>query len=972
MALKRKRPVSESIAPKVPEKRSKRIAKKSVEPSCIEIDEITEKISTTTDVGIMVIPSHTPSPQLIVPQHVHNEDEATCCTIGEDSVCRINKAEGPDSSHQRPSLPYDVCFGLLLFQIKSMIYENEPPLQAAPVQISLIDDMLSFQYEGTDERAGFLLSETLARLLRECSVTLAATIGKPSTRCDSKSAFKYKSIQNRPLSLLVYGLRYETETVTKILDSGGLFLQRPGLSGYDRRVEYFNPMYLIRPGEKMPRIMEPSGQGHSDSSAVETTADTHEHEVVTSLASQIFDEANGLNVRTSRNLKQSPRLISHLKEHQMTALSMMLEREEGSADGKGLFPSLWESSIEDDKEKYRHVVTGAVQSLPLPALHGGILADDMGLGKTLSAIALICNHLDRLSGSPPTPQNPVAGATLIVTSKSTIYGWQHQLQSHVRADGIRLSIYHGPNRSEHFYQSKSFDVVLTTYDTLRSDWKIDGPLYKHTWARIILDEAHKIRNPTSEIFHATCQVQAKNRWCLTGTPIQNSLNDYGSLLAFIGVPPFSTLDQFKYWISPRARDDLHGYCPILLRKLVLATCLRRTKSTPCLSEALRLPLKMEKVEIVELAPDERQVYDFFKRRSYLLLRKGPNDDEGSKGAVSRSSKSRGSSAAMKKHVKDATEVSPRKSTGNIIVLISVLRMICNHGEALLPKTALNAWRNRDSDLVGWALLREETEEKRTCYRCSVAIDMSGTSHPEFVDFGCGKHVACEACVGLEDDVALESSCPICRPAETPSFSGILDPWPSLAMSSKLSALVKNVSSTLEAHKTSRRKSSHTKSVIFSQWTGMLDLVSDTLRPRLESSGFSFVRIDGSLTLQQRRIVLDKFNSDENCVVMLATIGAVSEGIDLSAASETHILEPHWNPMAEAQAVDRVHRIGQTRDVTITRYYVKDSVEEYIRWVQVRKTKLISQSLSSSDNSAGPGQEDALTKERWERLLDYLK
>ncbi len=133
---------------------------------------------------------------------------------------------------------------------------------------------------------------------------------------------------------------------------------------------------------------------------------------------------------------------------------------------------------------------------------------------------------------------------------------------------------------------------------------------------------------------------------------------------------------------------------------------------------------------------------------------------------------------------------------------------------------------------------------------------------------------------------------------------------------------------------------------------MLDLISQALRPDLDTRGLSVVRIDGSCTLQQRRDALDKFNLDDKCVVMLATIGAVGEGyvcpikhfhlrgallltkttnlaasVDLSIASEVHIVEPHWNPMVEAQAVDRVHRIGQKKSVKITRYLVKASVEE---------------------------------------------
>ncbi len=80
-------------------------------------------------------------------------------------------------------------------------------------------------------------------------------------------------------------------------------------------------------------------------------------------------------------------------------------------------------------------------------------------------------------------------------------------------------------------------------------------------------------------------------------------------------------------------------------------------------------------------------------------------------------------------------------------------------------------------------------------------------------------------------------------------------------------------------------------------------------------------------MSQRKYALDAFVSSESgCSIMLATMGAAGEGIDLTAATSVHIVEPHWNPMAEDQAVDRVHRIGQKCDVEIVRYIVKDSIE----------------------------------------------
>ncbi|KAJ9150780.1 Helicase, C-terminal [Pleurostoma richardsiae] len=755
------------------------------------------------------------------------------------------------SSEVPVDLPYDICFGMLLMEAACTYWKWNPPPENSPVQITCLDNRLMLCYEGSERHAGILVSKTLSRLIRECSVTLVAFLN---------------SVRVRPLRVTVYGLLSEKDTVTNILDEGGLFLQRPEESDYDRRVRYHNPMYLLPSGEDMPK------NGNSFMTAgrrkVAPSADEEQlGEVERSRILRLFDEFSGPDASIASEVKQSSRIISTLKDHQLEAVAMMIEREQGSPSSKPKFPLLWEAVLEGSEMKYRHIVTKSPQRTPLPCLRGGILADEMGLGKTLSALALICHHIDKISDLPSPQATRMSRATLIVTPKSTIYGWQQQIERHIRPGAIRSVLYHGAKRQDTALELHDIDLVLTTYDTLRSDWTTYGPLYIHTWSRIILDEAHRIRNRSSQIFRATCEVRAHNRWCLTGTPIQNSLGDFGSLLAFIGVPPFVTREQFRFWISsPILSNQQHSLQ--ILRKLVRATCLRRTKAHPYLASTLKLPRKTERVEIVELAPYERELYNFFKRRSYLLAAEDVSPDLEA-----------GGPKAMKRRRKPAkkgrgSESLPRKNAGNIIVLISVLRMICDHGETLLPRIALEAWPS-----------------------------------PKSVSF-----------------------------APTPS--------------SKVSVLLRNVLSTHQSDAIPL-----VKSVIFSHWTGMLDLISDALSPHLSCLDLSSVRIDGSSSLQQRRNALDQFNSDNGCMVMLATIGAVGEGIDLSVASEVHIVEPHWNPMAEAQAVDRVHRIGQIRDVKVTRYCVKESIEEYIQWVQTQKVNLI---------------KEELVEERWEKLLKFLK
>ncbi|KAK4194508.1 SNF2 family N-terminal domain-containing protein [Triangularia verruculosa] len=936
-----------------------------------KLTERTEKPLEPNALEVIDIPSSEPSPTLAPSYHVESPQNCDVrCIEGNGQILNSTAISAENSA----GLPYQVCFGLLLMEATYTQAGREPVLEPGPVQINFLQNVLNLRYGNTGTFAGMLVSEPLARLTKTYKVTLAASIGTENVRRSSRmgtSRLGFDGVRMRPLRIIVYGFLSEMDDVANLLAKGGLFLQYPEESEYDRRVKYLNPMYLLPPGKEMPRIPSPSTAGSSRNK--DTSVDQEElGEVERSRMLRIFDDASGPTESSMLGLTQSTRIISTLKDHQLEAVAMMIEKEHGTLDGKTRFPSLWEPSIEKGETVYRHVVTKAVQNTPLPNLQGGILADEMGLGKTLSILALVCHHLDALADIPSLQPTHWSKATLIVTPKSTIYGWQQQIKTHIRPDGLRSFVYHGSTQNNVVNELHNFDVVLTTYDKLRSDWASSGPLYTRAWARIVLDEAHKIRNPASQIFRATCEAPARKRWCLTGTPIQNRLSDFGSLLAFIGVPPFVTQTQFRFWISAPLLAH-RQYSLLMLRKLVRATCLRRTKAHPHIESKLVLPVKRERVELVELGKAEKEVYDFFKRRFYLLAKDAGDEQHSAAGSKDGSSKGVVAKRPKKKNISEKVR---RKGAGNIIILLSILRQICNHGEALLPQAALEIWRNRDAGIFSWDVLEKAVETGRSCSVCGEGVE-SGEDGEKCeadvtVEFPCRKHVACGTCATMAtDDAALKcSKCPATEnglsTSTMPSCIGS-----AYSPSSKVSALLRNILTTLKGRDLVSGNGAPIKSVIFSQWTGMLDLISQGLDMQLSSLGLSSTRIDGQSSLQHRRITLEKFNSDKGCVVMLATIGAVGEGIDLSVASEVHIVEPHWNPMAEAQAVDRVHRISQTRDVNIIRYCVNGSIEEYIQWTQAKKVRMIRESLSAERQSDGKQAEESLVEERWEKLLTFL-
>ena len=384
-----------------------------------------------------------------------------------------------------------------------------------------------------------------------------------------------------------------------------------------------------------------------------------------------------------------------------------------------------------------------------------------------------------------------------------------------------------------------------------------------------------------------CEVPAHNRWCLTGTPIQNSLDDFGSLLAFIGVPPFQTRDQFKYWISaPLLKNQTHSLR--LLRKLILATCLRRTKSHSALSAVLNLPEKVENYQEVHLTEKERELYDFFKRHSYLVVSQSvqlPSDSKSKRKPNPRMAASAGTVSSGAK----------RGQVGNTITLISILRRICDHGEVLLPESALQVWQTGKNDIIKWNIFKSAATLERTCCVCgfNALSEMDEQVESELSELSCKVHFSCDGCVTSTDDsVPMCPNCPAITDA-TSSDAAVDGIGESFEFSSKVEALLQNIMPTFQSVTSVKNANAPVKrygysyvevmrsnwisSVIFSTWTRMLDMISRALLPKLSPLELYTTRIDGQSTLQQRRDALDRFNADPSCIIMLATIGAVGEG-----------------------------------------------------------------------------------------------
>ncbi|KAI0477322.1 hypothetical protein GGR56DRAFT_636793 [Xylariaceae sp. FL0804] len=177
---------------------------------------------------------------------------------------------------------------------------------------------------------------------------------------------------------------------------------------------------------------------------------------------------------------------------------------------------------------------------------GGLLADDMGLGKTLQSIALL------LTNPKPDDKHPgVEKTTLVVAPLALIRQWEAELKNRVSSSHrMKVLVHHGPQRTKRFEDLRRYDVVITTYQILVSEHghstaTLHAGCFGLHWYRVILDEAHTIKNRNAKATKACYELRSVYRWCLSGTPMQNNLDELQSLVKFLRIAPYDNLREWR-------------------------------------------------------------------------------------------------------------------------------------------------------------------------------------------------------------------------------------------------------------------------------------------------------------------------------------------------------------------------------------------------------------------------------------------
>jgi SNF2 family DNA or RNA helicase len=731
------------------------------------------------------------------------------------------------------------------------------------------------------------------------------------------------------------------------------------------------------------------------------------------------------SLERSENLKElepDPRITTELLKHQKQGLYFMTNKEKErvfGTDEKGN-SSLWRLNIGSNGQKsYYNVITGQSLNQSPPQVLGGILADMMGLGKTLSILSLVVHTLDEARDwstmAPCLPQareqahskkgkNPPLPAceptqlvqntktTLLVSPLSTIANWEEQIKQHVQPGTLKYYVYHGAGRIKDIKKLAEYDLVITTYGSVASEFnyrskKKQGtyPLEEINWFRIVLDEAHMIREQSTQQSKAICRLSAQRRWAVTGTPVQNRLDDLGALITFLRVKPFDERGGFQQYIMAPFKLCDPEILP-KLRLLVDSITLRRLK------DRIDLPPRHDKLVRLDFNDEERAIYEIFAK----------NAKDRVKVITAQREKTLGG-----------------KSYVHILQSILRLRLICAHGKDLLGEEDLKVMNGLSKDSAidldsdddddkpslsakqaydMYNLMKETNAD--ICVTCTRKIGPSDIeSDAEEKDEIIGHmtpcyHILCNTCINkwksdLEELAMghISTDCPICRQTIRLSLfalrqGGVDDEQDSRIKTkenakhgkevlnysgphTKTKALVHDLLAS-KAESEDNPFEPPIKSVVFSGWTAHLDLIQRAL----QENGIVYTRLDGKMSRTARGAALDQFRDDPSIHVILVSINAGGLGLNLTTANKVYVMEPQYNPAAEAQAVDRVHRLGQKRPVTTVRYIMDDSFEEKMLELQDKKKKLASLSMDSEGRKSMDKAEAA--RKRLEDLRSLFK
>jgi SNF2 family DNA or RNA helicase len=665
------------------------------------------------------------------------------------------------------------------------------------------------------------------------------------------------------------------------------------------------------------------------------------------------------NETAAARKKKEKKLVKHISEAVLMFRLQLRQKHKYVCDIPRALPraarergSCNTSNVGSDDQAYiwycpvtEEISVSPPEPTPIDQWHrGGFLCEEMGMGKTVITLGcILANPAPAFTADEQKIlKDPSMGrflkgelskaeikngkwclgrkklpsrSTLVVCALSLVDQWVTEAESKTQGtNALSIYKYYGPSRIRDPQKlAVKADIVVTTYQTLGSDergnsqktgaWK--NPCASIKWHRIVLDESHG-RAATNSVTRLAGQL----RWCVTGTPFCTTVEDLQPQLQFLRGSPFASKNMFKQNVSLGGPELLYTLHRLMMRHTIDQRIDGKT--------LVKLPTKHERVLTVTMTGQERSAYN-------RLV------------------------AAAKEYYLTIPAEKMRSSTLAIMSSMLPLRRACSGGVINVPPGTGASVLQAASAAVGedrstWSQSAKNiVESTPACGICNVQ-PMEDT-----VITKCG-HAFCKDCISSFLAQPMENQCPTCKAVVDPkhgfvpakqynAYGGSSSSYGAAASS----AAAKETSDakrqkvaanpydyTFEAKlrvllaelRAIRKADATAKALVFTQFKSTLEWLS----VQLPKHGLGFRTISGSDSLASRSAALRAFRSDPPTTIFLLSVRAGAVGINLTSASHIFILEPCLNPSLEVQAIGRAYRMGQTREVHVTRLQVHDSIE----------------------------------------------
>eukprot|EP00929_Paragymnodinium_shiwhaense_P041737 TRINITY_DN21679_c0_g1_i2.p1 TRINITY_DN21679_c0_g1~~TRINITY_DN21679_c0_g1_i2.p1 ORF type:complete len:985 (+),score=239.40 TRINITY_DN21679_c0_g1_i2:98-2956(+) len=597
--------------------------------------------------------------------------------------------------------------------------------------------------------------------------------------------------------------------------------------------------------------------------------------------------------------------------------------------------------------------------------HGGCLADAMGVGKTVQVAAFLACLKFTETGT----------RFLVVVPVALIEQWRRELDSWAGDTGLAVHVLHGTTQERQRALKKAYKeggVLLTSYDLLKSHVNSlrdlasavaslpkkrkkqtgrsvrddDSPSEDDggpaaaageevVWDVIVVDEAHQIRNPSSTAGRELRRIPARSRFMLTGTPLQNKLIDLWAIMDLAQPALLGNHATFERDFSERiSRGSKRNATPMevelkdhLARQLKMLCAphfLRRLKEEVAMkcdgiansqvapegedqAGAPELPGKTDVVLWLKLTPAQQELYDIYLRSELFRLSSSGDGRE----------------------------------RMEVLRAINMLKRLCNSPLLLLNPAEFDAWKGRVAPSPAAARPSGQQAEASSSAAAptppaeegaavvAAAADTAASAAPE------------PATAAPVADGSVVPAAEATQPA--PETHQVLPRIRSLLPNSVEGATLLSCKLRVLSVLLPQLQRRGHRCVLFSHSTRMLDLIQVCV---LRVMKLKFLRIDGSVDPKDRDLKIAKFQQpDARYFCMCLSHQSCSVGLTITGADRVILVDPAWNPAMDAQAVDRVHRIGQTRKVVVYRLIDAGAIEDKMFRLQVFKRGIANTALS---------------------------